>query len=71
MAAALQLLTSAAAWQTLHDYWDMDGEEAGETAALAVELLLAGARVAPRLAPADRRTVDVDHADDGAGGTSN
>ena len=44
VAAALQLLTSAAAWQTLHDYWDMDGEEAGETAALAIELLLAGAR---------------------------
>ena len=44
VAAALQLLTSAATWQTLHDYWDMDGEEAGETAALAIELLLAGAR---------------------------
>lgn len=44
VAAALQLLTSAAAWQTLHDYWGMDGEEAGETAALAIELLLAGAR---------------------------
>lgn len=44
VAAALQLLTSAATWQTLHDYWDMDGEEAGETAALAIELLLEGAR---------------------------
>jgi len=44
VAAALQLLTAAATWQTLHDYWDMDGEEAGETAALAIELLLAGAR---------------------------
>jgi AcrR family transcriptional regulator len=44
VAAALQLLTSAASWQTLHDYWDMDGKEAGETAALAIELLLAGAR---------------------------
>jgi AcrR family transcriptional regulator len=44
VAAALQLLTSAAAWQTLRDYWDMDGEEAGETAALAIELLLLGAR---------------------------
>jgi len=40
VAAALQLLTSAATWQTLHDYWDVDGEEAGETAALAIELLL-------------------------------
>ena len=52
MAAALQLLTSAAAWQTLHDYWDMDGEEAGETAALAIELLLAGARARAAVAHA-------------------
>jgi len=44
VAAAVQLLTTAAAWQTLRDYWDMDGEEAAETAALAVELLLDGAR---------------------------
>jgi len=44
VAATLQLLTSASTWQTLHDYWGMDGEEAGETAALAIELLLAGAR---------------------------
>lgn len=44
VAAALQMLTTAAAWQTLRDYWDMDGEEAGESAALAIELLLAGAR---------------------------
>ena len=43
-AAVLQLLTSAATWQSLRDYWDMDGEEAAETAALAVELLLSGAR---------------------------
>lgn len=48
VAAILQLLTSAAAWQTLRDYWDMDGEEAGETAAFAIELLLAGARRRPR-----------------------
>jgi AcrR family transcriptional regulator len=44
IAAAVQLLTAAATWQTLRDYWDMDGEEAGETAALAVELLLDSAR---------------------------
>ena len=48
VAAALQLLTSAAAWQTLHDYWDMDGDEAGETAAL-------GDRVAARRCPRSRR----------------
>jgi AcrR family transcriptional regulator len=52
VAAALQLLTAAATWQTLHDYWDMDGEEAGETAALAIELLLAGARARAVTAPA-------------------
>jgi AcrR family transcriptional regulator len=43
-AAVLQLLSSAATWQSLRDYWDMDGAEAAETAALAVELLLNGAR---------------------------
>ena len=44
LAALLQLLTTAATWQTLRDYWDMDGAEAAETVALAVELLLEGAR---------------------------
>ena len=44
VAAATQLLTVAATWQTLRDYWGMDGNEAAETAALAVELLLDGAR---------------------------
>lgn len=44
VAAAVQLLTSAAAWQGLRDHWGMDGTEAGETAALAIDLLLAGAR---------------------------
>jgi AcrR family transcriptional regulator len=44
VAAVLQLLTSAATWQSLRDYWDMDGEQAAETAALALELLLSGAR---------------------------
>jgi AcrR family transcriptional regulator len=44
VAAALQLLTTAAAWQTLRDYWGMDGVEAAATATLAIELLLDGAR---------------------------
>ncbi|HEV7761893.1 MAG TPA: TetR/AcrR family transcriptional regulator [Acidimicrobiales bacterium] len=44
VAAALQLLTTAATWNSLRDYWDMDGPEAAETAALAIELLLDGAR---------------------------
>lgn len=44
LAAVVQLLTTAATWQTLRDYWDMDGKEAAETAALAVRLVLDGAR---------------------------
>jgi len=44
LAAVVQLLTSAAAWQSLRDYWDMDGAEAAETVAVAVTMLLAGAR---------------------------
>jgi AcrR family transcriptional regulator len=40
LAAIIQLLTSAAAWQSLRDYWDMDGAEAAETSAIAIELLL-------------------------------
>jgi AcrR family transcriptional regulator len=44
VAAAVQLLMSAATWQVLRDYWDRDGTEAAETAAVAIELLLDGAR---------------------------
>ena len=33
LAAVVQVLTSAATWQTLRDYWDMDGAEAAETVA--------------------------------------
>jgi hypothetical protein len=44
VAAIVQLLTAAATWQTLRDYWDMDGAEAAETSALAIELVLDGAR---------------------------
>jgi AcrR family transcriptional regulator len=44
VAAVVQLLTAAATWQTLRDYWGMDGAEAGEAAALALELVLGGAR---------------------------
>ena len=39
----MQLLTTAAAWQTLRDYWDMDGAEAADVGT-GVELLLEGAR---------------------------
>lgn len=44
VAAVVQLLTAAATWQSLRDYWDMDGSEASETAALAIDLILDGAR---------------------------
>jgi AcrR family transcriptional regulator len=43
LAAVVQLLSSASAWQALHDYWQLDGAEAAETAALAIEMLLTAA----------------------------
>jgi AcrR family transcriptional regulator len=48
VAATVQLLTSAAAWQSLRDYWDMDGNEAANTITLALELLLDGAAARTR-----------------------
>jgi AcrR family transcriptional regulator len=42
LAAVVQVLTSAATWQTLRDYWDMDGAEAAETVAVALTMLFAG-----------------------------
>jgi AcrR family transcriptional regulator len=48
VAAAVQLFTAASTWQTLGDYWDMDGDEAAETVALALDLLLDGARARGR-----------------------
>jgi AcrR family transcriptional regulator len=44
LAAVLQLLSQAATWHALREYWDMDGAEAAEASALAIELLLEGAR---------------------------
>jgi AcrR family transcriptional regulator len=44
VAATVQLLTAASTWQVLRDYWDMDGKEAAETAALAIELVVEAAR---------------------------
>ena len=51
VAAVLQLLTAAATWQVFRDYWEMDGTEAAETSALAVELILEGARARKRGTP--------------------
>ncbi len=48
LAAVLQMLSQAATWQTLREYWDMDGAEAAEAAALAIEPLLSGARARDR-----------------------
>ena len=42
--AAAQLLYSGAAWLTMKDYWGFSGKEAGEASALALKLLLEGAR---------------------------
>jgi AcrR family transcriptional regulator len=44
LAAVIQLLSSAAAWQALHDYWDFDGDEAAETSAFGIDLLLTATR---------------------------
>lgn len=57
VAAVVQLLSSAAAWQALRDYWDIDGAEAAEASALAIELVLAAASdPASRPLPNRRRT---------------
>lgn len=65
LAAALQLLTSAATWQTLRDYWQVDGAEAAETSVLAIELLLEAARAraaapAPTPPPSETTTNPTD-----------
>jgi AcrR family transcriptional regulator len=44
VAAAVQVLTVASTWQSLHEYWDFDGEAAAETSTLAIQLLLEAAR---------------------------
>jgi AcrR family transcriptional regulator len=43
-AAATQLLFSAAAWEVLRDYWDMDGAQAAATASLALTAMFEGLR---------------------------
>jgi AcrR family transcriptional regulator len=44
LTAAVQLLYSGAAWQTMKDYWGYSGEEAGKACAYAIELLFEAAR---------------------------
>lgn len=48
VAAAVQLLTTAATWQALRHYWDMDGDDAARTATLAIDLILDAARARAR-----------------------
>ena len=43
LAAVIQLLTSAAAWQSMRDYWELDGAESAEASAMAIDLVLAAA----------------------------
>jgi AcrR family transcriptional regulator len=42
--AVVQLLYSAAAWQSMKDYWGLSGDEAGIASARAIEAILAAAR---------------------------
>jgi AcrR family transcriptional regulator len=48
VAAVVQVLGTAAVWQALRDFWDMDGAEAGDAVATVVDLLLTPA---PKGAP--------------------
>jgi AcrR family transcriptional regulator len=43
LAATLQLLYSATAWDQLHSFWGMDAHAAADTIETAIRLLLAGA----------------------------
>lgn len=47
VAAVVQMFMTATTWQTLSDYWDIDGDEAAETVALALTLLIRGANTEP------------------------
>lgn len=49
VAAVVQILGLASTWQSLTQFWDLDGHDAGDTVALAIELLLEAART--RTAP--------------------
>jgi AcrR family transcriptional regulator len=43
LAAVIQVLGTAAVWQALRDFWEMDGREAAEAVATAIEALLRAA----------------------------
>jgi AcrR family transcriptional regulator len=47
-AAAVQLLNSAFAWSAMRDFWDLDGQAAGEAAAEAISILLGLSPASPK-----------------------
>ena len=49
VAAAIHALLSSATWQSMKDYWNLSGEEAGKASSMAMELILNAVRadVAP------------------------
>ena len=40
VAAVVQVLGTAAVWQALRDFWDMDGDEAAAAVTTAIDILL-------------------------------
>ncbi|HKE14969.1 MAG TPA: TetR family transcriptional regulator [Kofleriaceae bacterium] len=53
-AAATQVLFSAASWELMRDYWDMDGAEAAAAVQLAMSAMFEGLRRRGRRAPSRR-----------------
>lgn len=56
VAAIFQLLASAPAWQTISEYWGIDGTEAAEASVLAMELMLDGIHARERRRRRARKT---------------
>jgi AcrR family transcriptional regulator len=56
-AAVLQVLYSAASWDLLRSFWDMDAGEAGDTIELGIRSLLSGLRLHVRRQTTTDRTV--------------
>jgi hypothetical protein len=52
IAAAIHALLSSATWQSMKDYWNLSGEEAGKASSMAMELLLNAVRA--NVAPASK-----------------
>jgi AcrR family transcriptional regulator len=48
-AAALQVLYSASAWETLRSFWGMDAAQAADVVELAIRAMLAGLRLGTRV----------------------